>query len=690
MQGPGWAQEQEQEQQRQWGQWQAWQLRQQHAVSACEPNNFQHQWQPSQGYVQPPLPLERQAQPSPSCPPPAKRQRVEALDQHALFLQAAGGKPGGQQGGAAVVRVSALPSSKAKRRAANAAAAASVAALPSSAAGEYLEAYPAVKRLLQRFKAELRVDQFPLQLLNEYASRLMYQVVWTIAQESHVGGFRVTVRLTNKRDGETVESGEGLARNKQAGKQVAAAACLERLLETAVDEEAQLRPDAKADGKKKSWQAPQRPGLGADSGANGSAGGFRSSYGGSGYGGGGIRRGSGHRSSFGFGSPPFVRGGTMVPAGAGFELKPTPGSAAGRGRFASASPQTPWRPPSLQAQLSSFEAVSLPNASKQFTSSGAVRSGPGANGAAPSSAASWRSGGGNDGQSGSATVPLAAGGTTPGLGSVGGGDAGEHDLGWAATEDGELPPLPPAEAAAAESDGTGLPKAAWPSLPRPSSPRPAQFQFVYGDPEEEVRRAEQQEAMLRQWQAQAEQAAARAQALAAHWASLPRPAAQQQAQPPGWAHQQQQQQQQQHGEQHRKRWDCDAAGQEPRDWPGAEGRQRWRGSRSRSRSRSRDWQRKRSRKRPRSSSRQGRHRSRSRERQHRSRSGERQHCSRSRQRRHRTRSRSRERHRSRSSTRRHHKHGKERRHSRSWDREQRRSSTERRRSRSRSRSREDR
>ncbi|KAL4426246.1 hypothetical protein ABPG77_009861 [Micractinium sp. CCAP 211/92] len=339
--------------------------------------------------------------------------------------------PHRQNGAARAVAARALPppGRRPAQRAANAAAAASVAALPSSATGEYLDAYPAVKRLLQRFKVELRVDQFPLQLLNEYANRLMYQVVWTFTQESLMGGFRVEVRLTSKRDGETLESGTGLARNKQAGKQVAAAACLERLLATAVDEESLLRPDSKADSKKKSWQAPQRPGLGADPAPNdgGSGGGFRGAYGSSGYG--SARRYVARRPSFG--SPGFVRGGTMVPIGAGFELQPTPGSAAG--------------------QLSSFEAASLPNAGKQFTSSGAVR--------APSQASTGSDANGRSGGSSGAEVAQA------GFGSQG------------------PPPAPP-------------------SLQRPSSPRPPQFRFAYGDPEQEAQRAEQQEAFLRQWQAQ--------------------------------------------------------------------------------------------------------------------------------------------------------------------------------------------
>lgn len=42
------------------------------------------------------------------------------------------------------------------------------------------------------------------------------------------GLWGLQVRLTSKRDGETIESGEGLARNKQAGKQVGAVASTRR------------------------------------------------------------------------------------------------------------------------------------------------------------------------------------------------------------------------------------------------------------------------------------------------------------------------------------------------------------------------------------------------------------------------------------------------------------------------------
>lgn len=64
-------------------------------------------------------------------------------DQHALFLQF--GSQGRRQ-------MQQAPASRQLRKAAAAATAAEVATLPGAAAGGYLDAYPAVKSLLQRFK----------------------------------------------------------------------------------------------------------------------------------------------------------------------------------------------------------------------------------------------------------------------------------------------------------------------------------------------------------------------------------------------------------------------------------------------------------------------------------------------------------------------------------------------------------
>lgn len=371
-----------------------------------------------------------------------------------------------------------------------------------------------------------------------------------------------------------------------------------------------------------------------------------------------------------------------------------------QGRFSSASPLTSWRPPSLQEQLSSFEAASLPNAGKQFTSSGAVR--------APSQASTGSDANGRSGGSsgaGGGAGPEAIRGAVPALGSNDDSNAVGRGLGWAATGGGGLPPPLPAEVAQAGFGSQGPPPAP-PSLQRPSSPRPPQFRFAYGDPEQEAQRAEQQEASLRQWQAQ--QGAAWAQPVASHLTAPPCPGAQQHAQPPGWAHQHSQpswQHQQRQEERQMSRWDHNAAGlqgqqqhKQPDEHP--EGRQRWRGgSRSRSRSRERHHEsssrqrhnRSRSRERRQSSRSRGRgeirtkSRSRSRERGHRSRSGERRHRSRSRCR-ERKRSRSRHRHTSRSREGRGHEHRKQRQRSRSQVKKRRRSSTERPRPHSRSRS----
>lgn len=146
MQGPGWGQGGEQ--QRQWAEWQAWHSQQQQQAPSYGHYDNGLPWQQSGA---PPLPFEQQAEPS-SRPPPAKLQRLEQLDQHMLFLHSAGGTPHRQNGAARPLAARALSGSKATRRATNSAAAASVADLPSSAAGDYLNAYPAVKRLVQRFK----------------------------------------------------------------------------------------------------------------------------------------------------------------------------------------------------------------------------------------------------------------------------------------------------------------------------------------------------------------------------------------------------------------------------------------------------------------------------------------------------------------------------------------------------------
>ncbi|KAI3427375.1 hypothetical protein D9Q98_010291 [Chlorella vulgaris] len=270
---------------------------------------------------------------------------------------------------------------KSGRRASASAEAAQLSSLPADVAGDYLQDYPGVNNVLQRFKSRGK-ETFPLAMLNEYATRLSFKVEFRLEPATRAGGFRVDVRLASKKDGETVEGAVGQARNKQAGKQVAAAALLQQLLDTGVLSEADLlAPSGKEEGKKKSWQAPQHPGLGADPatttstafrGHGGSGGGSR--CGGSGGGGGGYGRpGAAFVRPGGVG---FVRGGTIVPKSGGFELEPCPGSAAARGGYGAVS-VTPFlpahRPPSLQDQVSCFQAASLPNASKQFTSSGAVR-----------------------------------------------------------------------------------------------------------------------------------------------------------------------------------------------------------------------------------------------------------------------------------------------------------------------------
>ncbi|KAI7836218.1 hypothetical protein COHA_009899 [Chlorella ohadii] len=302
------------------------------------------------------------------CPPLARGSETaqrQALppDQHALHAQHGGGRKGVKRGGGPHP----APGSKAARRAAAAAAAAQLAALPAAASGDYLDAYPTVKQLMQRFKNR-GIEKFPLGVLNEYAARLMLQVTFHSEQASQAGGFRVEARLTNKRGDETVETGTGLARNKQTGKQLAAAALLERLLETTVDEEQLLDPNAgkpAEDKRKKYGQVQVKPGLGADPSAasfSSSRFGRSSSYGSfGGYGAGGYAAALAHRrraGGFG-GSPGFVRGGALVPSsdGAGMELRPSPGSAAAQGRYGAAAvtPSSGYRPPSLTEQLSRFQ-----------------------------------------------------------------------------------------------------------------------------------------------------------------------------------------------------------------------------------------------------------------------------------------------------------------------------------------------
>lgn len=82
---------------------------------------------------------------------PAAPRARQALppDQRALFIQSAGGGAGGSRRGGG-----SRPAhgGKAARRAVAAAAAAQLAALPATATGDYLDPYPAVKQLMQRFK----------------------------------------------------------------------------------------------------------------------------------------------------------------------------------------------------------------------------------------------------------------------------------------------------------------------------------------------------------------------------------------------------------------------------------------------------------------------------------------------------------------------------------------------------------
>lgn len=80
-------------------------------------------------------------------PAAVQRQRLPP-DQRTLYMQSAGSGKAVKRDGAPQP----APGAKAARRAAAAAAAAQLAALPATASGDYLDAYPAVKQLMQRFK----------------------------------------------------------------------------------------------------------------------------------------------------------------------------------------------------------------------------------------------------------------------------------------------------------------------------------------------------------------------------------------------------------------------------------------------------------------------------------------------------------------------------------------------------------
>lgn len=119
--------------------WAAWQAAQAGWGDPSHPYGYH------QGYEY--LQWSSEAPPPPPPPgseaPAAKRARLDA-DQRALYLQAIGGRAG--------ARGASRGGSKAARRETAAAEAATVASLPDRAGVDYLDAYPAVKHLMQRFK----------------------------------------------------------------------------------------------------------------------------------------------------------------------------------------------------------------------------------------------------------------------------------------------------------------------------------------------------------------------------------------------------------------------------------------------------------------------------------------------------------------------------------------------------------
>lgn len=153
MEAAGWG-----HQQQQWQEWQHWQQQQQPVQQQGWGDPYyasyaqQQPAQPHAAYYDAGATAAWQPSAEPAGPPAAKRQCLE-VDQRALFLQASGQAGSrGRQAAAPRLPPTAPGLTKAERRAANAAAAGSLASLPASATGNYLDAYPAVKRLLQRFK----------------------------------------------------------------------------------------------------------------------------------------------------------------------------------------------------------------------------------------------------------------------------------------------------------------------------------------------------------------------------------------------------------------------------------------------------------------------------------------------------------------------------------------------------------
>ncbi|KAF5838349.1 hypothetical protein DUNSADRAFT_3020 [Dunaliella salina] len=101
----------------------------------------------------------------------------------------------------------------------------------------YLDTYPACKRVMTGIRAmPNNSTKTPVSLINEYASRMMLEVVFSEEADTPTGPYTVTCALHEKTGKKLDDVGKGRGRNKRDARQVAAAACVEAMLQHKVPE----------------------------------------------------------------------------------------------------------------------------------------------------------------------------------------------------------------------------------------------------------------------------------------------------------------------------------------------------------------------------------------------------------------------------------------------------------------------
>ncbi|KAJ9534931.1 hypothetical protein QJQ45_029581, partial [Haematococcus lacustris] len=112
-----------------------------------------------------------------------------------------------------------------------------VAMVPLLEMSNYLAHFPLTQQLIKVVRASPKTStKTPLSLLNEYAGRLTLEVVFKEEGDAVTGPFTTTVLIQSRgSEPEVHASGIGKGRNKRDARQVAAAACVEAMLQ--MDEE---------------------------------------------------------------------------------------------------------------------------------------------------------------------------------------------------------------------------------------------------------------------------------------------------------------------------------------------------------------------------------------------------------------------------------------------------------------------